>query len=257
MEWKQLVDLMREGQSVRTRFFKLDPTFDEIGQWMNAFSNASGGQIVLGLDVKNLHFLGTSIEESALNTFIKQSFIPLPPYKISKVSRNPGYALVIEVKKSVIYPIFFNNAVYELPVDPSQKPLLKPDITPSQDQMAQLDSQNHLYFDTGAQNDVGDMEDDLIDEELETITQELLTIQYDIEAEQQMSLSPDTEAFLNERQKKALEFLKMNSSISNKQYRELFSISHKTAHIELVELVSKGLLLSKGAGRSTCYCLVV
>jgi predicted HTH transcriptional regulator len=60
---------------------------------------------------------------------------------------------------------------------------------------------------------------------------------------------------LNDRQQRALDFVKREASIRNKMYRQLFSVSHKTAHLELVDLVAKGHIKSQGSGRSTCYVL--
>lgn len=60
---------------------------------------------------------------------------------------------------------------------------------------------------------------------------------------------------LNDRQQRALAFLTREKSIKNKLYRQLFSVSHKTAHLELVDLVAKGYIQSQGSGRSTCYVL--
>jgi predicted HTH transcriptional regulator len=62
-------------------------------------------------------------------------------------------------------------------------------------------------------------------------------------------------ASLNQRQKKALKYVKKHGSIRNKLYRKLFSVSHKTAHIELVDMVQHNLIVSSGLGRSTCYIL--
>ena len=60
---------------------------------------------------------------------------------------------------------------------------------------------------------------------------------------------------LNERQQKAMAYIQTHHAIKNKTYRSEFNISHKTAHIELVDLVSKGYIQSQGAGRSTQYVL--
>ena len=59
----------------------------------------------------------------------------------------------------------------------------------------------------------------------------------------------------SDRQKKALEYIKIEKSIKNKIFRQLFDVSHKTAHIELVDMVGKQLIKSQGSGRSTCYVL--
>jgi ATP-dependent DNA helicase RecG len=58
---------------------------------------------------------------------------------------------------------------------------------------------------------------------------------------------------MNTRQKKALNYLTQNGTITNREFRELFGVSHKTAHIELTNLVGKGILTIQGAGRSTSY----
>jgi len=60
---------------------------------------------------------------------------------------------------------------------------------------------------------------------------------------------------LNERQVKAVLYLKEKRKITNKEYRELTGISDEGARIDLNVLVSKGLLESKGSGRGTHYVL--
>lgn len=62
-------------------------------------------------------------------------------------------------------------------------------------------------------------------------------------------------SLLNNRQLKALEFLDSHPTIRNKEYRALFGVSHKTAHLELVQLVALGYIMSQGSGRSTCYVI--
>ncbi|MFC1517396.1 RNA-binding domain-containing protein [Candidatus Margulisiibacteriota bacterium] len=73
--------------------------------------------------------------------------------------------------------------------------------------------------------------------------------------EEQKELNPWGVGGINPRQKKGLNFITENTSISNKQYREICDVSHKTAHIELTELVEKGVLQVEGQGRSTVYVL--
>lgn len=60
---------------------------------------------------------------------------------------------------------------------------------------------------------------------------------------------------LNKRQIRTLQILAEHGAISNREYREAFSVSHKTAHLELTMLEDKKLVKSEGAGRSTCYIL--
>ena len=58
---------------------------------------------------------------------------------------------------------------------------------------------------------------------------------------------------LNERQKEALEYAFYKGSISNKEYREAYKISSKTASLELSDMVRKELLRRIGKGRAVKY----
>lgn len=58
-----------------------------------------------------------------------------------------------------------------------------------------------------------------------------------------------------EREQNCLDFLQKNSTITNSQYREINSVSHKTAHNELTDLIRKGLVIQVGQGRTTHYML--
>ena len=60
---------------------------------------------------------------------------------------------------------------------------------------------------------------------------------------------------LNQRQKKALEYIKENGKISNAEYRSIFKISAATAKRELRDLVKKGICRTFGAGPSLHYLL--
>jgi predicted HTH transcriptional regulator len=60
---------------------------------------------------------------------------------------------------------------------------------------------------------------------------------------------------LNKRQIRAMHMIAEHGSITNREYREAFNVSHKTAHIELTMLVDIRLVLTEGAGRSTRYIL--
>jgi len=59
---------------------------------------------------------------------------------------------------------------------------------------------------------------------------------------------------LNDRQKKAIVFVKQNGSITNKQYQELTEITDRTALRDIKVLISKGVLHKMGkTGRATHY----
>ncbi|MFB0538043.1 MAG: ATP-binding protein, partial [Anaerolineae bacterium] len=58
---------------------------------------------------------------------------------------------------------------------------------------------------------------------------------------------------LNERQARALVILAERGQITNREYRELFNVSHTTAAADLRDLVAKGLIEQAGIGRGTYY----
>jgi len=60
---------------------------------------------------------------------------------------------------------------------------------------------------------------------------------------------------LNDRQHKAIVYLKEKGEITNKIYREINNIGKVTAAAELNDLMAKGVLRAVGKGRSTKYIL--
>ncbi|MGC8690925.1 MAG: ATP-binding protein [Caldisericum sp.] len=60
---------------------------------------------------------------------------------------------------------------------------------------------------------------------------------------------------LNERQIKAVMYVKKNGRITNREYRELVNISDEGARLDLKGLVEKSILVAKGKGRSLHYAI--
>ena len=61
---------------------------------------------------------------------------------------------------------------------------------------------------------------------------------------------------LNERQRKAIDYIKKQGSITNIEYRELAGLGREYVRKELNDMVAKGILIRKGKGRSIHYILV-
>ena len=60
---------------------------------------------------------------------------------------------------------------------------------------------------------------------------------------------------LNERQKKAIYYMKEHEKITSKEYRELFNVVKDTANRDLNDLLNKELIKRKGSGPKICYTL--
>jgi ATP-dependent DNA helicase RecG len=58
---------------------------------------------------------------------------------------------------------------------------------------------------------------------------------------------------LNERQIRAVLYVKERGKITNREYQELYGVSNKTAYLELVGLVEKGIFTIEGTGKKTLY----
>lgn len=61
---------------------------------------------------------------------------------------------------------------------------------------------------------------------------------------------------LNERQIKAIMWVKERGQITNREYRELNGVSNKTAYLELGDLVKRGVLRAEGTGKLLRYVLL-
>ena len=61
---------------------------------------------------------------------------------------------------------------------------------------------------------------------------------------------------MNERQARALTYVRESGSITNREYRQLCpDVSPETLRLDLVDLVEKGLLLKIGSKKGTHYIL--
>ncbi len=60
---------------------------------------------------------------------------------------------------------------------------------------------------------------------------------------------------LNERQKKAVLYVKAKGRITNQEYRQMNSISNKTAYYDLTDTVKKSIFVTSGSGKNTVYIL--
>lgn len=60
---------------------------------------------------------------------------------------------------------------------------------------------------------------------------------------------------LNERQKKAIEYVRKNGKIARKEYEKLCKTSERTANRELAELIKKGIIKKTGSGVKFYYVL--
>ena len=60
---------------------------------------------------------------------------------------------------------------------------------------------------------------------------------------------------LNDRQIKAVRYVKESGKITNKEYQKLNKVSNKTAYLELTDLANRGIIVIQGSGKKIHYNL--
>lgn len=67
---------------------------------------------------------------------------------------------------------------------------------------------------------------------------------------------PETRITMNQRQKKAIDYLKEQGRITNWEYVKLCGVGYRTAHRDLANLIKSGDIKIYKKGRSTYYTLI-
>lgn len=295
MNWDSFLNFIKNSATNEVKFFGSRCKSDDFGTIVTAFANTKGGYIVIGFDKNNYHLTGTDHSVEWVNNLIQTYCLPKIEYECFQIEKNDKKIIIVNISQNYDKPYYFNDRCYVLNTEKSKISVMEKEIidgTPRvlKRQSINDDKENKSISLPNA--DKASTKDNKIKteaEELEDLTKELLDLTDDfpkpdtnlpftvtdesspesdshenkeeIEIELNNNPSLDLENSnskpnsLNERQEKALVYLTKNSNIKNKKYRELFNVSHKTAHLELIDLVQKKLIKSQGSGRSTCYVI--
>ncbi len=68
-------------------------------------------------------------------------------------------------------------------------------------------------------------------------------------------MKKELEIELNERQKKGIEYIRIEGRLTSKIYRELFGVVKDTAHRDIIDLLDKGIISKRGSGKNTYYVI--
>jgi predicted HTH transcriptional regulator len=201
MTWDDILALLEQGEGQSVEFEKNITSEDDIARELVAFSNADGGKIIYGIDDKNKHLIGVTVD-NRFDDWVKD---------IGKNHCLPPILPSIEI---------FDKAGKKIVILTVPEGLDKP-----------YKSDEICYVRDGSLSRPAK------------------------ENEEKEMTNPWSGKGLNKRQIRALQMISEHGSITNREYREAFNVSHKTAHLELTMLEDKRLLKSEGAGRSTRYIL--
>jgi len=234
MNWQSFISLIQ--QPSESSFFISSTRYkDQIGKTLCALLNSNGGILVVGYDKVNVHLTGYTESDEWINQFIDENFNKTLSITSAFLFRSNKKVLILEVLKAEQI-VSYNDNYYQ--INNRNIELFEPQKTPAYNfnvTTPAVQKESHLLPSKPSKNNIP------------------LT---DLSAQKSENPKPftiDQNSNLNNRQLKALDYVNQNKSIKNKDYRKLFSVSHKTAHIELAELVQLEKLKTSGSGRSTCY----
>jgi predicted HTH transcriptional regulator len=308
-DWDTLLNYIHAGNTANNRFITQVDSEGDLSPIIAAMANTTGGRIIIGMDIKNLHLIGTTVNETWVKSVVKKMCTPYIHLDIEEFVKNSKHIVCILVAEGQRKPYYYKKECYITDKGPSIRVASDDEIndmkreTAALQQFLDAESEERAIqevesvsltpppFNPNSYSEAPEKREDL--EDFDSITDDMMDIQTNnffeeqhnqdsnnqnqrqLEETPQQIVSMATEEReresepkaqsdrglfpLNTRQLKAVRFLKIGNPdmnrIQNKKYRNLYSVSHKTAHIELVDLVSRGILEQEGSGRSTCYRL--
>ena len=228
MKWSDIVQLIQSGDSVSTKFFKNADDVGPLGQVITAFANTIGGLVVVGIDRANLHFLGSTLSDAQIADLLKE-ISPSVSVTVSSVEKGDRKIHVLDVQMGGYRPYSYQNVIYTL--DESRPWVFRLIEEPLP--MATLVDAVKVDAPVSVAENEEDIQSRGISEQIPGLYL--------------------NESRLTWRQIETVSYLKQNPTIQNKIYRALYGVSHKTAHVELTDLVNRGEIVQRGMGRSTHY----
>ena len=225
MNWQEFITCAHSPCDT-TFFVSNADNVDRIGRWLSGLLNTKGGLLVVGYDPVSLHLTGYAKPNEWIDVFLRDHFNTTSCVSYSFLFRSNKKILLLDVVPSP--PLMpYNNIVYR--IDDSQ---LNATDYP-------VPSMNSTPPESPVSSTVPSM--DLTQVSPNTIPST------------DSAHAPSGHESLHDRQKTALTHVQTTGSIQNRTYRQLFDVSHKTAHAELADLVQRHHLTVLGSGRNTRY----
>lgn len=258
MNWTSFIELIQKNAH-STFFFSNTHQIDLIGKTISALCNSYNGHIIIGYDKINVHLTGFDQSDPWIDDYIDQYF-PQPSINCEFLFRSNKKVLILNIEKSSL-PISFKDHYYR--IEESKLVLFSPSPTsipqnpvPLSDNTSSFSiSKSETIYNPKKTTETVEKTKLTSINTTEMGTEPKKTIQSTPVIKEKKDIQENKQITLNKRQNKALNHIKKNGSIKNKMYRKLYAVSHKTAHLELVNMVSNNLIVSSGSGRSTCYRL--
>ncbi len=262
MNWFELVQLISQGETNNHIFLPKCKIPSDLGPHICALANGRGGDIFIGMDLRNAHLIGTNLDAAWVEEEVLPYCQPRLSLSLDTITKHDKTVFHISVSTGEFKPYTFEDMIYirsnaqtrmanrdeRKMMEESLPASAIPETSPNSHHM----TVQFIPFSKFQTHD----------------TQKSLTLVSPNTAppapHQVETLKQNHEPTLgytqedrrwNDRQKNIVEYLQTHSAITNREYRKMFDISHKTAHLELSALCRDGSLGTAGAGRSTRYTL--
>ncbi len=230
MKWADVLEKIREGEGKNRKFLKRVEYEDDLGPYLIGMASSGGGEIIIGIDVHSYHLYGTSITQQWVDTLMRTHCYPSFSVSARAIEKDDKHVLYLHIPDGKQTPYFYKKAAYMMVegIPTASGAYLETDFpfyhSPSNPE--------------GSDSDIPSPETIFLNSKKDSFNENGVV---------QTALSP--------RQLQAIDYVEKHHQIQNKIYRKIMGVSHKTAHLELVDLVIRQIFISKGAGRSTRYVL--
>jgi predicted HTH transcriptional regulator len=248
MNWKSFISLIQQP-SDSAFFIASTRQSDQIGKTLSALLNTNGGVLVIGYDKVNVHLTGYNESDEWINTFIDDHFGSTLSITNAFLFRSNKKVLILEILKADNIQAYKNQYYH---INNRQIEEFHPQTTPAYNfKISQPVQPQPISISQELPSIQTDLKDNLNEQtQANSIPNTPIANE---STKTDKNIPPNSNNSFNERQITALKYVNDMGSIKNKDYRKLFSVSHKTAHIELADLVQQQELKPSGSGRSTCY----
>ena len=107
MSWRDVLACLKIGEGSQIEFLPSIIVADDLLKYCIAFLNEAGGRIIVGIDDKNSHLLGSNVSHHFVETIL-QKIIPPAPINIEEIQRGDRTVLLLRClleRKNPIQPV--------------------------------------------------------------------------------------------------------------------------------------------------------